>query len=121
MNEIQQKHKEDILAEHSRLNEKQKQLETIIEINLEQYKSKILCLQCGKEAEKIKCVDCIKESVNERTGYTIYISSWIVSSVGLFFITNPSPAIATGFCVGSLAYNVFNLKTFYNLRKSFTL
>ena len=45
MNEIQQKHKEDILAEHSRLNEKQKQLETIIEINLEQYKSKILCLQ----------------------------------------------------------------------------
>jgi hypothetical protein len=110
MNEIQQKHKEDILAEHSRLNEKQKQLETIIEINLEQYKSKILCLQCGKEAEKIKCVDCSKESVDKRTGYTIYISSWFISTVGLFFISNPTPAIATGFCVGSLAYN---------LRKSF--
>lgn len=113
MNELQQKQKEDILAEHSRLNEKQKHLETVIEINLEQYKSKILCLQCGKEAEKIKCIDCSKETINKRTGYTIYISSWIVSTVGLFFITNPTPAVATGFCVGSLAFNIF--KTLGNL------
>jgi len=107
MNELQQKQKEDILTEHLRLNEKQKQLETIVEINLEQYKSKILCLQCSKEAEKIKCIDCSKESVNERTGYTIYISSWIISTIGLFFISNPTPAIATGFCIGSLAFNAF--------------
>jgi hypothetical protein len=107
MNELQQKHKEDILAEHSRLNEKQKQLETVIEIDLEQYKSKILCLQCGKESEKIKCNDCSKETIDKRNGYTIYISSWIVSTVGLFFITNPTPAIATGFCVGSLVFNLF--------------
>jgi hypothetical protein len=107
MNEIQQKHKQDILAEHSRLNEKQKQLETIIEIDLEQYKSKILCLQCGKEADKIKCVECIKEIVHKRTGYTIYIGSWISSTAVLFFVANPTSAIATGFCVGSVAFNIF--------------
>lgn len=107
MNEVQQKHKEDILAEHSRLNEKQKQLETVIELNLENYKTKILCLQCGEEANKIKCNTCIKETVDKRTGYTVYISSWISSTVILFFLTNPTPAVATGFCIGSLAYNAF--------------
>ena len=107
MNELQQKQKEDILAEHSRLNEKQKQLEISIEINLEQYKSKILCLQCGKESEKIKCVDCSKESINERIGYSIYISSWLASTIILFFVSNAVPAISTGFCVGSLAFNTF--------------
>ncbi len=106
MNEIQQKHKEDILAEHSRLNEKQKQLETILELNLEQYKSKILCLQCSKESEKVKCNDCIKESTNERIGYSIYIGSWITSTIVLFFIGNTGPAVATGFCIGSLAFNL---------------
>jgi len=107
MNDFQQKQKEDIIAEHSRLNEKQKQLETVIELNLENYKSKFLCIQCGKEAEKIKCNDCGKESINERIGYSIYISSWILSTAVLFFISNTSPAISTGFCIGSLTFNTF--------------
>ena len=55
----------EVIENHSRLNEKQKKIEESLSISIEDYKLKILCLQCGKEAEKIKCDQCIKENVNK--------------------------------------------------------
>ncbi len=97
----------DVLAEHSRLNEKQKQLEDFIEIQIENCKSKILCIQCGKEAIKIKCKECSKETVKERISYNLYISSWAVSTIVTFFISDAAPAVATGLCCGSLLVNLY--------------
>ena len=104
LNTIQLKLRE----EHSRLNEKQKQLEDSIEIQIESYKSKILCIQCGKEAIKIKCKDCSKETLKERISYNVYISSWTVSTIVVFFISNVAPAFATGLCCGTLFVNLYN-------------
>jgi hypothetical protein len=99
--------KNDVLAEHSRLNEKQKQLEDFIEIQIENCKSKILCVQCGKEALKIKCKECSKETLKERISYNVYISSWAVSTIIVFFISDAAPAVATGLCCGSLFVNLY--------------
>ena len=111
MTEIIQQIKTDYqskqLKEHSRLNEKQKQLEDSIELQIETYKSKIACIQCGKEAEKIKCKDCSKETLKERIGYSLYISSWTISTIIVFFISDAAPAVATGLCCGSLFVNLY--------------
>ena len=93
--------------EHSRLNEKQKQLEDSIEIQIESYKSKILCVQCGKEDIKIKCKECSKETLKERISYNLYISFWTISTIVIFFISDAIPAVATGLCCGSLIVNLY--------------
>jgi predicted nuclease with TOPRIM domain len=103
LNNIQSKLRE----EHSRLNEKQKQLEDSIELQMENYKSKIVCVQCGKEALKIKCKDCSKETLKERISYNVYISSWAISTIIVFFISDAAPAVATGLCCGSLFVNLY--------------
>lgn len=110
MNELNQQTKDnqlEQLREHSRLNEKQKQLEDSIEIQIENCKSKILCIQCGKEALKIKCKECSNETIKERISYNLYISSWAISTIVVFFMSDVAPALATGLCCGTLLTNLY--------------
>jgi uncharacterized paraquat-inducible protein A len=81
-------HVEEILENHTRLNEKQRKLEEAVSISIEEYKSKILCLQCSKESEKIKCQECSNENIQKRNTYLIFSGSWTITSIIVFFSSN---------------------------------
>jgi uncharacterized paraquat-inducible protein A len=104
---------EEVLENHSRLNEKQRKIEEAVSISIEEYKSKILCLQCGKESEKIKCQDCSSENIQKRNSYLIFSGSWMLTSVILFFTSNVYTSIPIGLCCGTV------LSTSYNTIKNF--
>jgi len=93
---------EQALQDHSRLNEKQKKIEESLTINIEEFKTKILCIQCGKESEKVKCQECSNESFHKRNSYFIFSGSWVVSSVILFFTSNIYTSIPVGLCCGTV-------------------
>jgi uncharacterized paraquat-inducible protein A len=103
----------EVIENHSRLNEKQKKIEESLSISIEDYKLKILCLQCGKEAEKIKCDQCIKENVNKRNSYLIFSGTWTISSIIVFFSSNVYTSIPIGLCCGTI------LTASYNTIKNF--
>jgi hypothetical protein len=65
----------EVLQEHTKLNEKQKQIEDSFMINIEEYKNKILCIQCGKQSEKIKCEKCAKENFHKRNKSIVTLTS----------------------------------------------
>jgi ribosomal protein L37E len=99
---------EQVLQDHSRLNEKQRKIEESYSITIEEYKTKILCIQCGKEAEKIKCEECAKESFHKRNAYFIFSGSWVVSSVIVFFTSNVYVSVPIGLCCGTILSNAYN-------------
>ena len=99
---------EQALQDHSRLNEKQKKIEEAFAINIEEFKARILCIQCGKESEKVKCRDCSKESFHKRNSYFIFSGSWVVSSVILFFTSNVYTSIPVGLCCGTVLSTAYN-------------
>ena len=105
--EIQKELNEVIIAEHSRLNEKEKKIDEYVSLQIEKDKSAIACLQCGKNSDKIKCKDCAQENKNKRIEYSFFISSWAVSSILTFFTSEPSAAISTGLCCGAVITNIY--------------
>ena len=103
---------EEVLENHSRLNEKQRKIEESIPISIEEYKSKILCIQCGKESEKIKCQECSSESIQKRNSYLIFSSGWGLTSIVLFFTSSVYTSIPVGLCCGTILSAIYN-----NIRK----
>lgn len=99
--------KVQVLEEHSKLNEKQKQIEESFAINIEEYKNKILCVQCGKQSEKIKCISCAKEGFHKRNSYLIFSGSWIISSIVLFSTLDIVASIPAGFCCATIANEIY--------------
>jgi hypothetical protein len=99
--------KVQVLEEHSKLNEKQKQIEESFAINIEEYKTKILCVQCGKESEKIKCINCAKESFHQRNSYFIFSGAWVISSITLFSTLDVISSIPAGFCLSTIASEIY--------------
>ena len=105
--EIQKELNEVIIAEHSRLNEKEKKIDEYANLQIENDKSTISCLQCGKNSDKIKCKNCAQESKNKRIEYSFFISSWAISSILTFFANETSSAISTGLCCGAVLTNIY--------------
>ncbi len=99
---------EEALENHSRLNEKQRKIEESLSISIEEYKSKILCLQCGKESEKIKCKECSTENIQKRNSYLIFSGSWGIASIILFFTSNVYTSIPVGLCCGTVISTIYN-------------
>jgi hypothetical protein len=104
----------EIFKEHSRLNEKQKQIENSSELELQKYKSNILCIQCGKESSKIKCDNCNREDIGKRIKYSLFTGGWLTSSVLLSFLTGPGFIISGGLCCGVLISEAYCMIRFYN-------
>ena len=98
-----------VLKEHEKINEKQRQIEESFVINIDSYKSKILCVQCGQESEKIKCKECSNEYFHKRNKYLVCTSLWITSSVILSSSTlDIISSIPVGFCIGTIASEIYN-------------
>jgi len=97
-----------VLQEHEKLNEKQKQIEDSFAINLEAYKSKLFCVQCGKESEKVKCVLCAKESFHTRNKYFLFSGIWAVSSIVLFSTVDVVTSVPAGFCCATIASEIYS-------------
>jgi len=98
---------EEALQQHSRLNEKQRQIEQILTIDIDDLQVKLKCIQCGKEAIKVKCKECSEEYVRKRNVYTLFTSSWVVSSIVLFSVTKISTSLSGGFFCGSFVSNLY--------------
>jgi hypothetical protein len=97
----------EVLQEHEKLNEKQKQIEESFAINIEEYKNKILCIQCGKESEKIKCIECSKENIHKRKSYLLFSGSWVISSIALFSTLDIISSIPIGFCCATVVNELY--------------
>jgi hypothetical protein len=98
-----------VLQEHEKINEKQRQIEESFVLNIDSYKVKILCVQCGQESEKIKCKDCRHEDFHTRNKYLVCTGLWITSSVVLSASTaNFLSSIPVGFCVSIIASEIYN-------------
>ena len=97
-----------VVQEHTKLNEKQKQIEDSFSINLEAYKSKILCVQCGKNSEKIKCKECASESFHVRNKYFLFSGIWALSSIVLFSTVDVVSSIPAGFCCATIASEIYS-------------
>jgi hypothetical protein len=96
-----------VLQEHTKLNEKQKQIEDSFVVTIEAYKPKILCVQCGKESEKIKCIACAKENFHKRNSYFLFSGIWAVSSIILFSTIDVVTSIPAGFCFATIASEIY--------------
>lgn len=96
-----------IVQEHTKLNEKQKQIEDSFSVNLEAYKSKLLCVQCGKESEKIKCMICASESFHTRNKYCLFSGIWALSSIIVFSTMDVVTSIPIGFCCATIASEIY--------------
>jgi hypothetical protein len=105
--EIQKELNEIIIAEHSRLNAKEKRIDEYANLQIENDKSAISCIQCGKNSDKVKCKECAIENKNKRVEYAFFISSWAVSSILTFFASEASSAISTGLCCGAVMTNIY--------------
>jgi hypothetical protein len=97
-----------VVQEHTKLNEKQKQIEDSFEITIEAYKSKLFCVQCGKESEKIKCKTCASESFHIRNKYFLFSGIWTVSSIVVFSTLDIVTSIPVGFCCATLASEIYS-------------
>lgn len=97
----------EVLQEHEKLNEKQKQIEDSFAINIEEYKNKILCVQCGKESEKVKCQLCTKENIVKRNSYLLFSGSWVISSIVLFSTIDVISSIPIGFCCATVVNEIY--------------
>ena len=97
----------EVLQEHTKLNEKQKQIEDSFAINIEEYKNKIQCVQCGKESEKVKCKECAKENIVKRNSYLLFSGSWVISSITLFSTLDVISSIPIGFCCATIANEIY--------------
>lgn len=98
------------IQEHSRLNDKQKRIEELVIQNLDYLKDvkcKFDCLQCGKESEKPKCLNCLKEIKKEKITYLIFISALVFSSVAFFIRIQPEASISFGLCFANLLTNIY--------------
>jgi hypothetical protein len=98
-----------VLKEHQKINEKQRQIEESFVVNIDLYKSKILCVQCGQESEKIKCKVCSREHFHRRNKYLVCTGLWLTSSIVLSGVTlDVVSSIPVGFCIGTVASEVYN-------------
>ena len=98
----------EVIENHSRLNEKQRKIEESLSISIDDYKTKILCLQCSKESEKNKCEQCVKENIDKRNSYLIFSGTWTISSIIVFFSSNIYFSIPVGLCCGTVLTSAYN-------------